>query len=157
MNHHHHFGNHFRTELNQIKYFLPIYKLWTLHFTVNNNVTLFNYSFTMNIPIKKIFIPMSSNINYTSNMYSMIKHNPNTAGYFMNVWTSVWGLFVLRNRIFCTPTWLTKLTLLFVWMNITMTFLKTLSFFTPRIRHSTAQKISYTGARTRNSEWSYLQ
>jgi hypothetical protein len=41
--------------------------------------------------------------------------------------TSVWELLVLQNYVFCTPTWLTKLTLMFVWMSIIMTFLK--SFF----------------------------
>jgi len=102
----------------------------------------------------KIFIPMSSNIHYTCNMYPLIKGNPNIAEYFMNALTSVWGLLVLQNHVFCTPTWLTKLTFTFVWMNIIMTFLKTLSFLTSRIRHFTAHKISYTGATT---EWSYLQ
>jgi hypothetical protein len=63
----------------------------------------------------------------------MIKHNPNIVQYFMNVLTSVWGLLVLQNHVFCTPTELTKLILMFVWMNIIMTFLKTLSILTPRM------------------------
>jgi hypothetical protein len=83
----------------------------------------------------KIFFPMSSNINYTCNMNPMIKHNPNIAEYFTNVLTSVWVVLVLQNHVSCTPSWLTKLTLMSVWMNIIMMYLKTLSFLTPRIRH----------------------